>query len=107
MKKKLTRTIPAGMCPNMTKPQKKKTRKKPSPYKSPIHVKRYYKGLTDGIAILRDDLLEQIEDEELKSLIKLRASRMAAAQSKRLTDLENKKTKEKIAKWEEEEWMSL
>lgn len=105
--KKLKRPVPCGMCPKMTSQPKRKPRKKPSPYKAPVMVKRYYKGLNDGMFLLRDDLLEHIEDEEIKQIIKERTWRLTAAQSKKLTEMEKQKTKEKIKKWEEEEWMSL
>ena len=101
---------PTGMCPNLTKP-KKTVRKKPNPYKAPITIKRYYKGIEYGIQVLRDDLLNELPDtitkEELESLIKYRANRMVAASKQRLSLLEKRKTKEKIKEWEEKEWESL
>ncbi len=100
----LKKPTSAGMDPKMTVPPKKKPRKKPNPYKAPITVKRYYKGIAYGIQLLRDDLLGQIEDEELKRLIIDRAGVMMAASSRKLTELEKKKTKEKLLEWEEKEW---
>lgn len=107
MKKRLRVDNPAGMCPMMTKPPAKKPRKKPNPYKAPITVRKYYNGLNDGIRILRDDLLNLIEDDEIKEIISNRAKVMAAAQSKRLTELEKQKTKQRIKNWEEKEWESI
>lgn len=100
----LKKPTSAGMDPKMTVPPKKKPRKKPNPYRAPITVKRYYKGIAYGIQLLRDDLLGQIEDEELKRLIIDRAGVMMAASSRKLTELEKKKTKEKLLEWEEKEW---
>lgn len=100
----LSRPTSAGMDPKMTVPPKKKPRKKPNPYRAPVTVKRYYKGIAYGIQLLRDDLLGQIEDEELKRLIIDRAGVMMAASSRKLTELEKKKTKEKLLEWEEKEW---
>lgn len=100
----LKKPTSAGMDPKMTVPPKKKPRKKPNPYRAPVTVKRYYKGIAYGIQLLRDDLLGQIEDEELKRLIIDRAGVMMAASSRKLTELEKKKTKEKLLEWEEKEW---
>ena len=100
----LKRPTSAGMDPKMTVPPKKKPRKKPNPYRAPVTVKRYYKGIAYGIQLLRDDLLGQIEDEELKRQIIDRAGVMMAASSRKLTELEKKKTKEKLLEWEEKEW---
>ena len=95
---------PVGMCPEVTKPVKRKARKKPSKYKAPITVKRYYKGIEEGIIRLRDDLLANIEDESLKQIIKDRASTMMRVSSRELSTLEKRKQKEKETKWEQDEW---
>lgn len=95
---------PVGMCPEVTKPVKRKARKKPSKYKAPITVKRYYKGIEEGIIRLRDDLLANIEDESLKQTIKKRAKTVLMISSRELTILEKKKQKEKETKWEQDEW---
>lgn len=100
----LKKPTSAGMDPKMTVPPKKKPRKKPNPYRAPVTVKRYYKGIEYGIKVLRDDLLSQVEDEELKKLIAKRAGLMIGVSNKKLTDLEKKKTKEKLLEWEEKEW---
>lgn len=100
----LKKPTSAGMDPKMTVPPKKKPRKKPNPYRAPVTVKRYYKGIAYGIQLLRDDLLGQIEDEELRKQIIDRAGVMMAASSRKLTELEKKKTKEKLLEWEEKEW---
>lgn len=98
---------PAGMCPNMATPPKPKPRKKPNPYQAPITVKRYYKGIAYGVDLLRDDLLNLIEDEELKKLIKNRAQVLKTSSSNKLINLEKQKTKQKLKEWEEKEWESL
>ena len=95
---------PAGMCPNMGTPPKPKPRKKPNPYRAPLPVKRYYKGIAYGLDLLRDDLLNNVEDEELKALIKERARILKASSALALTNLEKQKTKQKLKEWEEKEW---
>lgn len=113
MKKTLKMIEPAGMNPKMTVPQKPKKRKPPSPYKAPITVKKYYKGLEDGIRLLENDLYANLEDksfitqEELIQLIKERAVRNVQTQKVKLIALEKEKTKKKIKEWEEKEWESI
>jgi len=103
---------PTGMCPNMATPPKKKPKKKPNPYRAPNTVKRYYKGIDYGIHLLRDELLNTLEEkglltDELKEVIKTKAQYTAMASTKKLTELEKQKTKQKIKEWEEKEWESL
>ena len=95
-----------GMCPEMTAAKKKK-RKKPNPYRAPLSVKRYYKGIHYGVDLLRDDLLGLIDDEDLKALIKDRAKNVKVSSSLKLTALEKQKTKEKLKEWEDKEWESI
>jgi len=90
----------------MTK-KKPTKRKKPNPYKAPPTVKRYYSGIAYGIDLLRDDLIESCDSDIVKQWIKDRAQRLKQASSKKLTDLEKKKTKEKLKDWEEREWENL
>ena len=95
-----------GMCPKMSEP-KKVTRRKPKPYKAPVTVKKYYKGIHYGVDLLRDSLLESIEDEDIKSLIKDKAAKLKVSASLKLTNLEKQKTKQRIKDWEEKEWESI
>ena len=90
----------------MTK-KKPTKRKKPSPYKAPPMVKRYYSGIAYGIDLLRDDLIDHCDNDIVKQWIKDRAQRLKQSSSKKLTDLEKKKTKEKLKEWEEREWENL
>ena len=90
----------------MTK-KKPAKRKKPNPYKAPPTVKRYYSGIAYGIDLLRDDLIDSCDNDIIKQWIKDRAHRLKQASSKKLTDLEKKKTKEKLKEWEEREWENL
>ena len=95
---------PAGMCPNMATPPKPKAKKKPNPYRAPNTVKRYYAGIEYGAQLLRDDLLEQIEDESIKELIRFRTGRVVTASKRKLFELEKQKTQQKLKEWEEKEW---
>ena len=90
----------------MTK-KKPAKRKKPNPYKAPPTVKRYYSGIAYGIDLLRDDLIDSCDNDIVKQWIKDRAHRLKQSSSKKLTDLEKKKTKEKLKEWEEREWENL
>ena len=94
----------AGMSPDITKPKKTPPRKKPNPYKAPLHVKRYYKGIAYGMDVLRDDLIQLIDDENIQTLIKDRTRILKIASNATLTKLEKQKTKQKIKEWEEKEW---
>ena len=107
MKKRMKQSkAPAGMCPNMTV-ERKKPRKKPNPYRAPITVKRYYSGIHYGIDTLKEDLCSLIEDEDIKTLIKERAKAVKVGASKKLTEMEKAKTKQKLKEWEEKEWESI
>lgn len=103
----------AGMNPKMTVPPKPKKKKPPSPYKAPTTVRNYYKGIGDGINLLADSLCDYLEDkpfvsqEEMIRLIRERARSMKQSQSLKLSILEKEKTKQKIKKWEEDEWESI
>ena len=97
------------MCPKMTTPVKTKPRKKPNPYKAPTTVKRYYAGIDYGIHLLRDNLIDTLKvkglltsdiEEEIRQTSKVTAS----VSSRKLTELEKQKTKQKIKEWEEKEW---
>lgn len=98
---------PTGMCPNMTAPPKSKPRKKPNPYRAPNTVKRYYAGIAYGVDLLRDDLIERCDNPVIQEWVKDRARHLKAASNKKLTELEKKKTKEKLKEWEEKEWERL
>lgn len=102
---------PAGMCPNLTKPVVKK-RKKPNPYRAPLTVKRYYKGIEYGMRTLKEDLLITLLEkglltDEIKETIQYRTTRLISGSNKKLTELEKRKTKQKIKEWEEKEWESI
>lgn len=103
---KTKKQTPSGMCPNMTKKAATK-RKKPKEYKAPLSVKNYYKGIAYGVDLLRDELLELIEDEETKEMIKLRAKVLKTTSGAKLKELEKQKTKQRIKEWEEKEWLGL
>ena len=94
------------MSPNMTK-KKPTKRKKPNPYRAPNTVKRYYAGIAYGIDLLKDALVESSNDEVIHQWIKDKASNLKRLSSKKLTDLEKQKTKEKLKEWEEREWENL
>ena len=70
----------------------------------PSHIK---KGISYGVDLLRDDLLNLIEDEELKKIIKNRSQILKAASSNKLINLEKQKTKQKRVKEEGEVYSSL
>ena len=95
-----------GMCPKMSEP-KKITRRKPKPYKAPVTVKKYYKGINYGIDLLKEELINMIEDEETQALIKDKAAKLKISASLKLTNLEKQKTKQRIKDWEEKEWESI
>ena len=100
---------PTGMCPNMTAPVKVKPRKKPNPYRAPNTVKRYYAGIDYGIHLLRDELLKTLKEKELLTAelekeIKSSSKILAITSSRKLTELEKQKTKQKLKEWEEKEW---
>ena len=100
---------PTGMCPNMTAPVKVKPRKKPNPYRAPNTVKRYYAGINYGLQLLRDDLIKTLKEkelltEELEKEIKESSKSLAISSSRKLTELEKAKTKQKLKEWEEKEW---
>ena len=105
--KKFKTKSSTGMCPNMTVQQQPKNKKPPAPYKTPVLVKRYYDGVKDGIHILKNSLLKEIEDEEIQDIIKHIAKAELITISRSITENEKKKTKEKMKKWEEEEWESV
>ena len=104
--KKFKTKSSTGMCPNMTVIKPKK-RKKPNPYRAPLTVKRYYSGIKYGIELLKESILESVEDEELRDMIKEKARVETFRTTRALTELEKKKTKEKMDKWEEEEWEKI
>ena len=103
----LKKPTSAGMNPKMTEPPKKKERKKPKPYRAPTSLKKYHEGVEAGIKLLRDDLLNEYDDDVLKSYIKKRAGALISASNKKLTEYEKRKTKEKLLEWEEKEWESI
>lgn len=103
---------PTGMSPNMATPPKPKKRKKPNPYRAPNTVKRYYAGIGYGVHLLRDDLLNRLEQDglltdELSHLIRERSRALVASSAKKLAELERQKTKQKMKEWEEKEWESI
>lgn len=98
---------PSGMCPYLTQPVKKKKRKKPNPYRAPNTVKRYYAGIHYGIDALKEDLCGLIDDENIQCLIKERAKALKVGASKKLTEMEKAKTKQKLKEWEDKEWESI
>lgn len=107
-KKKMSQreVAPSGMCPYMTKPVLKK-KKKPNPYRAPNTIKRYYAGINYGIDLLKDELLALIDDEQMQTIIKDKAKHLKISTSKKLTDLEKMKTKQKLKEWEDKEWESI
>ena len=103
---KTRKQVSSGMSPDMTK-EKPRKRRKPKPYKAPLSIQNYYNGVACGIDLMKDGLLELVNDEEIKQIIKTKAHHLKISSTQKLREFERQKTKDRTKEWEEKEWLGL